>query len=233
MPGRADRTVDTPFTVRELSVVSRGDFGEKVAQALVSILPGAVSVVPHSEVTPDRLASARIVIVASWKEDVDALLALDQVCHAQGALLLPVVAQSPVVRIGPLCGRGPSCYACYARRVWQHDPDPPLIAAVHRAFAEDTELGVRGFIAPQAFACAAVAARLVCDPAVEEVAGRTVYFWNMATAALRSETVVPVHGCVRCYEASRCGIMNRVGGRVTADRATGERVRDAALRTKR
>lgn len=178
-------------------VAAAGPFGCSLGRSLTDAIP-ASSLVAAQEVLAMDLARTDVVIACCWKPSVTYLRAVDDLCAESGCMLLPVVPEETTVRIGPVCGRGPLCYWCYIRRVWQHDPDAPVLEALHTAYSRDAELGVGGFFPHQVDTAAALVVNLLAD-GLHSSLGRSVLYLDACNHSLEKIGVVPVHDCQRCY----------------------------------
>lgn len=167
------------------------------------------SMVDLYEMQSTGIKEADLLVAVSWKEDASSLVSLDLACSKSDTLLLPVVAEHTGIRFGPLCGSSTPCYSCFLQRVWQHDPDPPLTEVVHRAYSTDRTLGVRGFIPPALRAVSFIIVRVANDPSIRTIMADRVFSWNVLTLALRSDSVLPVHGCRRCYAPAGASTISR------------------------
>ncbi|MGY4954750.1 TOMM precursor leader peptide-binding protein [Streptomyces nigrescens] len=192
----------------KVHVLAVGDFGAAVAERLQR---GHHDV----EVTSDREGPLRfpaswpvadVRILASWRE----VPALSELVDARSAdwrtTWLPVVAEHPRLRIGPLVvpGEG-ACYRCFRGRRAQHERDSALTAALHAHYDADSKAGPGGFLPQHAALAAGVALdllrRLESAGGVGQDAG-TVRHWHLLEQHLASARVVAVHGCDRCRRTS-------------------------------
>ncbi|MEU3568945.1 TOMM precursor leader peptide-binding protein [Kitasatospora sp. NPDC036755] len=191
----------------KVHVLALGDFGTAVAERLRRDHDGVV--VTSDREGPQQFSArwprADVRVLASWREAPAVAEALDARSAAWGTPWLPVVAEHPRLRIGPLVvpGKG-ACYRCFRRRRSQHERDSALTAALHAHYDAHAEAGPGGFL-PQHAVLAAGAAldllRRLEHDAGDKDAG-TIRHWHLLEQHLAAARVVGVHGCDRCRRTS-------------------------------
>jgi bacteriocin biosynthesis cyclodehydratase domain-containing protein len=184
-----------------LSVVAVGPFGLAVADRLAAA--GDVAVTPLEAGAPlvtSELPVARAYALASWRAPGAPAEALDALAHAWGVPWLAIVAEHPLLRVGPTVvpGHG-ACRRCFEARRRQHAPAPELTDALERHYRAHPLAGPRGHLPAHAAIAAALATealeRAAADPAAE--AGRLRQF-HVVTQRLSAGRAVGLHGCPRC-----------------------------------
>jgi bacteriocin biosynthesis cyclodehydratase domain-containing protein len=187
-----------------------GPFGRRVAGALVADLP----VARRARDLEDAFdAGPAVVVAALWRPSPALCEQADMLAFAHRVAWLPVVAEHPVVRIGPLI-RPPSapCYRCCRTRQAQHDRQPGPSAVLEDAYDREPLCGPAGFLPQHARTVAAVARRLLYDGlAGAGPAGLTV---TLSGPALWADRVIAVHGCPRC--GRELASSHRTAGPLTA-----------------
>jgi bacteriocin biosynthesis cyclodehydratase domain-containing protein len=184
-----------------LSVVCVGPFGRAVAERLAAGDGVAVTPLePGAPLVTSDLPVARAYALASWRPPAAAAEALDRLAHAWGVPWLAIVAEHPLLRVGPTVvpGRG-ACRRCFEARRRQHAPAPELADALERHYRAHPQAGPRGHLPAHAAIAAALATealeRAAADPAAE--AGRVRQF-HVVTQRLSGGRAVGLHGCPRC-----------------------------------
>ncbi|MFE7295112.1 TOMM precursor leader peptide-binding protein [Streptomyces sp. NPDC057579] len=187
----------------KVHVLALGDFGAAVAERLLREHDGI-------EVTSDRDSlqqfsagwpQADFRVLISWREPPHLADVLDARSAAWRIPWLPIVAEHPRLRIGPLVVPGAgACYRCFRKRRYQHERDSATTAALHAHYDAEPSAGPEGFL-PQHVSLAAASA-LDLLHRFEDDGGRRdagmVRHWHLLEQLITSARVVGVHGCDRC-----------------------------------
>jgi bacteriocin biosynthesis cyclodehydratase domain-containing protein len=199
-----------------ITLAGSGPFGRRVVSLIEPAHPGG----RQADATPAGITAAftepaRAVVIALWRPDPELCDIADDLAYAHQRPWLPVIAEHPVIRIGPLV-RPPAgpCFRCYARRRRQHDQQPWVTAALQATYGQEPGCGPAGYLPHHARLAAAVAAdmlrRLKDDPAAPadddpgDVATLRLSHMGLLIG-LRSSRVVSCHDCGRCGTAERPG----------------------------
>jgi hypothetical protein len=171
-------------TVADVRIVACGDFGTSVATHLRSLLA-----LPGGRERMVSRSDGRIGVRASWR-DVPAEFEAFGAGHP--GPWLPVALAHPYIRVGPLFvpGHAP-CHTCFLTRVRQHEN--AVDAEISQRLAEDSSLGVRGFLPHQSMIAAGLALALMRG---EERGLVTVI--DCRTDEMTSWHVVPAEQCPGC-----------------------------------
>jgi bacteriocin biosynthesis cyclodehydratase domain-containing protein len=149
-----------------LALAGSGHFGRRVVDMLDELYLASLRV--PADNLGDAFASdaAAVVLALSWPSPETCRRA-DELAYATGKPWLPVIAEHPVLRAGPLIvpPRAP-CFACFQARRWQHDSErrttAALLAAAERGTAErGTVAGPGGYLPHHARLASAAAATLL------------------------------------------------------------------------
>lgn len=173
-----------------------GAFGSRVADLLTSALPGAQR---FAEPADAFGAGAGAVVLALWRPSPALCEQVDELAFKTGRPWLPVIAEHPVIRIGPwIAPPAAPCYDCYQARRVQHDQQYKITALLHDAYDHDMSCGPAGFLPHHARTAAGIALSML-----EAAARGTPVTGRVVTALLTrlgvsADHVVPVHGCARC-----------------------------------
>ena len=139
-------------------------------------------------------------VLAAWRAPGAAAEALDALAHAWRVPWLPIVAEHPLLRVGPAVvpGRG-ACRRCFEARRRQHAAAPELTDALADHYRAHPDAGPRGFLPSHATIAAALGREaldgLAADPDAE--AGRYRQF-HVVSQRLGAGRAVGLHGCPRC-----------------------------------
>ncbi|WP_026910300.1 TOMM precursor leader peptide-binding protein [Patulibacter minatonensis] len=188
----------SPASVHVLTV---GRFGTAVADRLKDLLTDvAVTPVTATHSHPMTWPTARLHVVASWRE-TDALFDLvDRSAAAWRTPWLPVVLETSRLRIGPLVDPGHgACHRCFEHRRTQHDGRPEIAGIVREHYAANPGSGPDGFLPSQVtLAVSGVLGAMsrLQDERRDPVA--TVRTIDVLDGGVAENDVVPVHGCTRC-----------------------------------
>lgn len=171
-----------------------GAFGSRVADLLTSALPGA-----QRFAEPADAFGAGAVVLALWRPSPALCEQVDELAFKTGRPWLPVIAEHPVIRIGPwIAPPAAPCYDCYQARRVQHDKQYETTALLHDAYDRDMSCGPAGFLPHHARTAAGIALSML-DAAARgtPVTGRVVTA-RLTRLGVSAHHVVPVHGCARC-----------------------------------
>ncbi len=183
------------MTASAVEIVAIGPFGDHVARVLAELRPGVRRVDDAGIGGP-----VAVRVLAAWRP-VPALAGeVDARSRREGVAFLPVIAEPPRIVVGPVSVPSwPGCWACYHRRVLQHDPRPAESRTLLAFYDAHPEAGPAGYLPVLADLAAARAAAMLrrLERAPGEVAGR-VWQMNVLTPRPSEGTVVGVHGCPSC-----------------------------------
>ncbi len=180
-----------------VTIVSAGPFGRRVSEILATGLTGCRRL-SSGEIDAAFSAGPSVVVLALWRPEPGLCERADELSFETGTGWLPVVAEHPLIRIGPMVfpPAGP-CFACYARRRAQHDNQHWGTAALSSAYESDRNCGPQGYLPHQARMAAAVASHMLGRPAEAQVTGEVATI-RLAQGDLRASRVIACHGCPRC-----------------------------------
>lgn len=155
------RAKDAPA---RLALVGTGAFGHRVTSFLAEAHPGSAEAEPGDLTPAFTGGGAAAVVVAAPRLRAALCERADELAYRYGVPWLPVIAEYPVLRIGPLVlPPGGPCFACYRARRRQHDTgyrDSELAdAAAETGSAPEQS----GYLPQHARLAAAVATRLLGD----------------------------------------------------------------------
>ncbi|MFB9903675.1 hypothetical protein [Allokutzneria oryzae] len=148
---------------RDVLVLHDDGFGTEVATRLAAALPAVTVRAAHPTDLPaaDDIPGEGVLVLAlnraapRFEQEAD-LLAL-----SRGAILVPVVAEHQVVRIGPVLGPGAHATVdCYYRRVRQHHLGTGL-QELHETYDRSGPRGSHGYLPSVAAAAASWAAAVI------------------------------------------------------------------------
>jgi bacteriocin biosynthesis cyclodehydratase domain-containing protein len=187
-------------------IIAIGDFGAAVAERLTDLRPSWTSHV-HADNSEPRLDPARLpeasgYILAAWRYAPESAALLDRLCTAWGSQWLPIWAEPPTVRIGPVHRAGRICQDCAHRRWLQHSPTGSLTKSLHEHYARNRAAGPRGYLGAAATLTAAVTLNLIDRP---EAAVPEAAYVHLTSVRIVHGSVAPVHGCRHCFPTSDPG----------------------------
>lgn len=185
----------------QLHVIAAGEFGHAVATELAAVWPStSVTSAPGLRIWTAELPVADLYVLAAWRPIPTLAAILDDVAHAWRVPWLPIVAEHPLVRIGPTVvpGAGP-CYGCFRGRLRQHSLSPEVDRVLDSVYQYRPEPGPSGYLPSTAtlVAMAAADALEACVRAPDREAGRVRQYDIVAQRATTGRAV-GVHGCARC-----------------------------------
>jgi len=177
-----------------IEVTAVGLFGEEVARRLATFCTGVRPAGADDGPAP----AARV--LAAWRPVPALARALDARSRTEGIPFVPVVAEPPLVVVGPVSVPGHSgCYSCYGIRAVQHAARPAEERALQAWYDAHPDSGPHGFLPAIADLAATRVAGLLRrvgrDPLA--VAGH-VWQVNSLTLRVAAATVVGVHACPLC-----------------------------------
>ncbi|MEO3841988.1 TOMM precursor leader peptide-binding protein [Streptomyces sp. CNZ287] len=174
-------------------VTGAGGFGERTARLLAADLPDAETF-PVTDLPRGFEGSPDAVVVVAWRPAPSLAERADELAHRSATPWLPVIMDGIVVRVGPLV-RPPQrpCFLCYRERQRQHDRQRAVTAALHTVYDQDPGCGPVGHLPHHARLAAAVAGGALVSGRTGEVTTIRLDAWG-----LRTDRVVPTHGCPRC-----------------------------------
>lgn len=192
-PG-ADERSGRPIAVAGLA---RGAFGASVLDLMDA--DDDLDVGRHEDAEAAFAGPADVVVLVLWRPDPGLCERADALAHERGRPWFPVIAEHPVIRVGPVVrpGRG-ACFACYARRRVQHDAHGATTRHLYAAYASDPGFGPAGFLPHHARTAAGIAARLVAAVRDATVPAGTVVTTRLLRTWITADPVVSCHGCTRC-----------------------------------
>jgi bacteriocin biosynthesis cyclodehydratase domain-containing protein len=199
---RAIRVTHT--TTRQIPIVGTGVFGERVCRFLAA---GSGKCLEYG-VTDDIQAAfadeASAVVLALWRPDPGLCEIADDLSFRYRVPWLPVIAEHPVIRVGPPVHppAGP-CFRCYVRRRAQHDRQRWATTALREAYDRDASCGPGGYLPHQARMAAAIAEGTVrnlitLDPAETSDRAPGLVRTIALNTTLRVNQVIACDGCDRC-----------------------------------
>lgn len=187
--------------VGSMSLLAIGSFGSAVRRYLESLgfsmRTSSLKVAPES--VPSSISAADIHVLASWRPYPDLCEELNLLCANRKSAFLPVVLDSPYMRIGPVYVPGESgCFLCWGRRQLQHSPSPSQDCQVSDFYAHSRDKGPRGYLdAFAGIAAARVASTLRTRRTLLEAAG-SIWRYDIFSGDVSSGSVVGVNGCAVC-----------------------------------
>jgi bacteriocin biosynthesis cyclodehydratase domain-containing protein len=151
--------------------------------------------------TSAELPVAEAYVVAAGRPCVEVEQLMDAAAHHWRRLLLPVVVEHPVLRIGPLVAPGSTaaCVSCHERRRRQHLVARTTVDALQRHYSAHPEAEPRGYL-PSHLNIAAGLVSGILDRALSGDLRDTgvVLYTHLLMPQLRRSTVAGVHGCLHC-----------------------------------
>jgi bacteriocin biosynthesis cyclodehydratase domain-containing protein len=183
-----------------VEILTVGVFGRAVAEYLIALRRDVHETRADGADRPfDARGAARIRLLAAWRPVPAICELLDHRSHASQRPFVPLIAESTVLRLGPIVvpGRG-ACWSCWMRRRRQHAEWPDELMAVLRHYADSDRAGPEGYLEPFAMIGAMQLAQTIeAIDASAPVAGRVCEL-DMLTRNIAVSTVVGVHDCPRC-----------------------------------
>jgi bacteriocin biosynthesis cyclodehydratase domain-containing protein len=195
----------THATSPRVMVGGLGKFGGRVAGFVAAWLPEVQEFDLGSGISDAFSAGTGAVVLALWRPEPALCEIADELSFRNSVPWLPVIAEHPVIRIGPFVRpkTGP-CFRCYATRKAQHDQQPWITAAIDAGYQRDQDCGPRGYLPHQARMAAALAlGALDEDTASSRRQGQSlmegeVVTVGLVTGGLQANPVIAVHNCDRC-----------------------------------
>lgn len=180
--------VETPGPQTLATIVAQGEFGWAVAERLTRQFAGA-RVQDHLPAP----GAGHPIILASWREARSLGEAIDMMVGVPW--WIPVVLAHPVIRVGPVFSHDvPGCYRCLTSRVLAREEQPEHLAALWDLYDHDPSIGPPGYLAHHAGVAAGLTALVVnC----RDEARRLIVTYDLLTADLRAERLVPTPDCPR------------------------------------
>jgi len=204
-----------------IRVLAHGSFGHAVGGYLDALSgPDRCDIravrLPFSRGLHSFLAEGMLGVLATHRDLSADLEAFAATAEAVRLTWLAVALSPGHVRVGPLIIPGAApCQACYSARSAQHGR---LSTGLEQAFEQDDDLGIDGFPPHIAAMAAGLALALARPTAVPGGTGPgstaprgDVYMIDMASDAVSSGSVIPVHGCQTCEPGPQSGRMLPAG----------------------
>ncbi len=181
-----------------VSVISAGPFGTAIAHHLRNLRED-VSETPLIEEQAIQPAMARVTIIAAWRPLSLLCERLDELSFQWQRPFVPVVAESVVLRIGPVVipGRGP-CWHCWAQRLQQHSKWPAAEQDLRQHYAANPKTGPQGYLEPFAMMAAARAAQIIEQLDSSQAVPGYIWQIDVMTREITTSVVTGVHDCPRC-----------------------------------
>ena len=202
--------VDQQALPKAVHVLSVGPFGQAVSRYIRATRADVTETTVSKDLSaPEMWPVARIRVIVAWRPVPDLCELADQSSHQCRVPFIPVVLDSPTLRIGPVVvpGHG-SCWACWSKRSRQRSPWSNQKSVLVRHYASHPEEGPHGYL--ESFA--ALAAARICPliEAVDSASNLGGYIWqiDVITRKITTRTVIGIHDCPRCGThrppSSRC-----------------------------
>ena len=185
-----------------LRILTVGTFGSAVAKHLVPLFPTS-----HESAWNGSLPGE---LECSNKEDIQVLIAwrpvprlcefLDEASHRCGNVFIPLIVDSPTLRLGPIIvPRTSSCWRCWSLRAMQHSEFPRERAALLEYYASDAQNGPAGYLEPFAMMAAAKLAETIrtCRCSPDTRAGE-IWQMDMFTRDVSTGRLMGIDDCTRC-----------------------------------
>lgn len=192
---------DSTLVPGGMGILHATPFGAAVAAAVAARLPGAVAVRRLARAAPPRAADVPpggvlILVLGHTVPSVERLA--DDLARARSAALVPVVAEQPYVRVGPVLGPAATATVdCFFRRTGQHGRTTgrrELLAAYDEQWPLDG-LGHLPSLVPAAAVLAAGAVRRLLAGEVGDLQ-HVVTLDGLAPGVIRTR-LTGVHGNAR------------------------------------
>lgn len=205
MDSRYSKEMPAPGTeLKPVHLLSVGAFGHAVGDYLktfrsdIEVTSVRNNVIPLPETWPD----SRVNVVAAWRAVPTLCELLDQLSHKWLRPFVPLILDSPVLRLGPIVSPGNGCcWNCWIRRRRQHATWPDEQLALTEHYAAHAESGPRGYLEPFAMMGAArIAHAIDALDALDSSAPIAGHVWqiDLVTRKVTCSTVVGIHDCARC-----------------------------------
>ena len=177
-----------------------GEFGDAVAEVLAGSIAQTVRVSSEDLESVFALRPSRV-ILSLWRPAPALADRVDELAHLHSVPWLPIVAEHPIVRMGPLIVPGASaCHQCFAGRRIQHEPRAEAMLALYQAYDENPAYGPSGHLPHHARTAAGTAITLLGDGPRPAEPGLAITY-SPVHARLAAHHVVAAHGCERCGSA--------------------------------
>ena len=216
----------------EVAALGTGEFGSRVAGLLADAADA--DVVRVDDIDGAFRSNAPLVVLAAWRPSPRLCEAADQQSFLSGKPWLPVVMDSPALRVGPLV-RPPDapCFRCFARRRTQHDVEHRSTQMLYAAYDRDEHCGPRGYLPQHARIAAALIADVLnmwraADDEDERPPVGEVREFRPSDQRLTTSKVVPCHDCRRCAPSGSSGAVGEIQALVT--RLLGEHPAESEVR---
>jgi bacteriocin biosynthesis cyclodehydratase domain-containing protein len=183
-----------------ICVVSIGVTGRILADRFAAAQPAEIHPV-ESRIDLALLPAARLYVLAAGRQCTDAELLLDAAAFRWGSMVLPMVAEHPLLRVGPLSAPGVSgpCLTCYHHRRRQHTYPAGSEAALDRHYAAhpgDEPVGI--LPSTVEILCGVAGTIAECALAGDRGDCGVVRVGHTLMPYLGTTTVVGIHGCPHC-----------------------------------
>lgn len=180
-------------------VLALGPFGIRVAELLDQSLDDVATTTLErpGRVTSHEWPSAEIRVLATSRATPSVAAHVDRLAWRIGTTWLPVVAEHPYLRVGPVVvpGAGGACHRCFVMRLEQHDGQSALRRAVWDHGERTGSTGPVGHLPHHVRTATAMTLAALRDPAREAGRVRRIHLLDVAVAV---DTVIGLHGCSRC-----------------------------------
>jgi bacteriocin biosynthesis cyclodehydratase domain-containing protein len=194
---------------RPPGLIGVGEFGKRVTRLLAAWIPAAREYEAADGLSAAFAPAAGAVVLALWRPDPRLCERADELSFRNQVAWLPVIAEHPVIRVGPFVdpATGP-CFRCYARRRAQHDRQPWVTAALRAGYQADENWGPAGYLPHHARMASAVALQALSEralapgPPARSRAGGEVTTIGAAVSGLQANPVITCHNCDRCPPAA-------------------------------
>jgi bacteriocin biosynthesis cyclodehydratase domain-containing protein len=212
-----------------ITLVGLGPFGERVNAQLAALLPGATQR-DVAALDAEFAQEDGPVVLSLWRSSRALVTRADDLAYRTGRVLVPIVMEYPVLRIGPVIHPpyGP-CFGCYTARRVQHNTALQFSEALEREYDTDAAFGPAGYLPAHARLAAALASDLMARAHQTGWAGHAgaVVAVELTSGTLSRSVVVRCGDCFRpaataatSFDIGAIGrdISRRVGGPIGAMR---------------
>jgi len=194
------RTLNSQFKSSDcVHVLSVGVFGRAVTKYLKTFYPDLLETV-WSECRPgnrEEWPQASFVVVAAWRPVGSLCRVVDNLSYERGHPFVPVILDSPVLRLGPVTVPGVSgCWHCWDMRSRQHSPISRERSSLLEFYESNPNCGPAGYLESFAMIAAAQIGQ-VTRSSLTQIAGQ-IWQMNLFTREVSTGYLVGVDGCKRC-----------------------------------
>jgi bacteriocin biosynthesis cyclodehydratase domain-containing protein len=183
-----------------IHVLSVGPFGDAVSRHLRRLHRDVVDVTPDDLFSNgDAVSTSRINVLVAWRPVQRLCQAMDEISHRWNTPFIPVIADSMILRVGPVIvpGKG-GCWNCWTKRSKQHPAWTEDRSSLLNYYDSHPQEGPKGYLEPFAVMACAQTSGVIDTLDHSGVLPGQIWQIDMVTLRVTTSKLVGVHDCARC-----------------------------------